>query len=200
MSATKTLDEAERNRVALSPALSGPKLPECGCHSGRSWYCVRTDLRREVEVRDRLEEQGFGAFLPLIIAMRAVRPGVREAAAVPAFPGYLFAAFDVKADRWRSILYTRGVKGIFSAHPEHPSRVPREQIERLLALGYDRPIVEDPRPALIQAGARLRVTDGPFADEQGVCLLDDGKRVRLLMDILGGQRSVTVPRSVVSSA
>ena len=34
-----------------------------------------------------------------------------------AFPGYLFAAFDVRADRWRSIIYTRGVKGLFCSTP-----------------------------------------------------------------------------------
>lgn len=76
--------------------------------------------------------------------------------------------------------------------------MPKRQIETLIALGYDRPIVEDPRPKLIEAGAVVRVTGGPFADMQGVCVWDDRKRVRLLMDLLGGAREVTLPRRVVA--
>jgi transcription antitermination factor NusG len=192
------LDEAGANRARVSGALSGPRTPECGSHSGRSWYCLQTERRREAEVRDRLEDQGFGAFLPLIIAMRAVRPGVMQAAAVAAFPGYLFVSFDVQADRWRSIVYTRGVRGLFSTAPERPIRVARNVIDTLIAAGYDRPIVEDPRPALIEAGVRLRLIDGPFADQQGICLFDDGKRVRMLMDLLGGEREIAVPRPAVA--
>jgi transcription antitermination factor NusG len=163
------------------------------------WYCVQTDRLREGEVRDRLEDQGFGTFLPLVIAMRAVRPGVRQATAIPAFPTYLFARFDVQADRWRSIIYTRGVRGLFSSTPDRPSPVPARQIEALLAMGYDKPIAADPRPTLISAGLVVRVTDGPFADHEGVCLWDDRQRVRLLLDILGGKREVTVARRLVEA-
>lgn len=194
------LDGEGNDSVSGRHALPGRNAPECGSHSARSWYCVQAERGRETEVRDRLEDQGFGAFLPLVIGMRTVRPGVRQAAALPAFPGYLFAAFDVQADRWRSIVYTRGVKGLFSTAPDRPIMIPRRQIEALLALGYDRPIAEDPRPALLDAGLRLRVVDGLFADAEGVCLWDDRKRVRLLMDLLGGSREVTLPRAMVEPA
>lgn len=198
--AAKTmLDGAGKNQACRQSALHGGNPLECGSHPGRSWYCVQSERGREAEVRDRLEEQGFGAFLPLVIGMRTVRPGVRQAAALPAFPGYLFTCFDVAADRWRSILYTRGVRGLFSTSPERPVVVPRRQIEALLALGYDRPIAADPRPELLKAGIRLRVTEGLFADAEGVCLWDDRKRVRLLMDMLGGQREVTVARAAVET-
>lgn len=198
------LDETAANRSCVAGALSGPRTPECGSHPAaisvaRAWYCVQAERGRETEVRDRLESQGFGAFLPLVIAMRPVRPGVMRATAVAAFPGYLFAAFDVRADRWRSIIYTRGVKGLFSSAVDRPTPVPRRQMETLIALGYDRPIADDPRPALIEAGARVRVTDGPFADVSGVCLWDDRKRVRLLMELFGGAREVTVPRGSVTT-
>lgn len=192
------LDAAGNDRAEGGSALPGQRTPECGSHPGRSWYCVQAERGREAEVRDRLEEQGFGAFLPLVIGMRTVRPGVRQAAALPAFPGYLFTAFDLRADRWRAIVYTRGVRGLFSTAPDRPIAIPRRQIDALLALGYDRPIAADPRPELIKAGVRLTVTDGLFADAEGVCLWDDRKRVRLLMDLLnGGRCEVVVTRSAV---
>lgn len=164
------------------------------------WYCVEAERARETEVRDRLEDQGFAAFLPLVIALRPVRPGVMQAKAIPAFPGYLFARFDTARDRWRSIVFTRGVKGLFSSAPDRPTPVPQRQMEQLIAMGYDRPIAEDPRPALINAGAKVRVIDGPFAGHDGVCLWDDRKRVALLFDLLGGQRQITVPRAAVEAA
>lgn len=193
------LDQEGKDRASGLCALSGPRAPECGSHSARSWYCLQAERGREDEVRDRLEDQGFGAFLPQVIGMRTVRPGLRQAAPVAAFPGYLFAHFDVRADRWRSIVYTRGVKGLFATAPDRPTPVRRREIEVLLALGYDRPIVEDPRPALIEAGARVRVTEGLFADAEGICVMDDGKRIRLLMDLLGGPREVTAPTRQVMS-
>jgi transcription antitermination factor NusG len=195
----KPLDVVSPGAVTVGHALSERKLPECGSHSGR-WYCVETHQGREAEVRDRLDDQGFGAFLPLVMELRPWRPGIMRAAAVPAFPRYLLVRFDRRAQPWRSILYTRGVKGLLSAGPEAPLPVADRQVQALFALGYDRPIMQDPRPALIEAGAKLRVTGGAFADHEGVCLWDSGKRVRLLMSLLGGQREVTVPRKVVELA
>lgn len=192
----KHVDFSASDVLERLKALAVGNHPECGSHS-RLWYCVQTERGREADVRDRLEDQGFGAFLPLIIAMRAVRPGVQQATAVAAFPGYIFAAFDTRADQWRSIVYTRGVRGVFSATPERPIPIPTGQVAVLIAAGYDRPIIADPRPMLLIAGARLRVTEGAFADHDGVCLWDHRKRVGLLMDLLGAPRAVTVPRRAV---
>lgn len=194
----KGLDRRAVGAVTVVPTLLGPRTPECGSHPGRRWHCVQAERGRETEVRDRLEDQGFGAFLPQIIALRPVRPGVQVAAAVPAFPGYLFARFDPRADQWRPILYTRGVKGLISSAPERPVAIPDAQIGVLLAAGYDRPIAADPVPELIDVGARVRVVEGPFAGTDGVCLWDDAKRVRLLMDLLNGA-AVTVQRKVVQA-
>lgn len=191
------LDESEETLRNNGNALHGSNPSECGSHAVRSWYCVQAERGRESEVRDRLEAQGFGAFLPLVIEMRGPER-LRRATVAPAFPGYLFVSFDVRADRWRSIVYTRGVRGLFSSAPDRPTPVPRSQVEALLALGYDAPIARDPRPQLIQAGATVRVIDGPFADAEGVCLWDDRRRVRLLMDLMGGAREVTLPRKVVA--
>lgn len=178
-------------------AVSVGNHPDCGSHSPGRWYCVQTEWRRETEVRDRLEDQGFGVFLPLVMVMRPVKPGIMQATTRPAFPGYLFVRFDMMQARWRSILYTRGVKGMFSATPERPTPVPQAQMDVLFAAGFDRPITEDPRPAMIQAGAKVRVTDGPFTDHEGVCLLDDKERVELLLTIFGRRTPVTVPKRSV---
>lgn len=129
------LDDAVPNRAIVAGALSGPRTPECGSHPAlipisRSWYCVQAERGREDEVRDRLEAQGFGAFLPQVIGMRPVRPGVMLAAPVAAFPGYLFTAFDVRADRWRSIIYTRGVRACSARRRSGRRRCPSDRSRR----------------------------------------------------------------------
>ncbi len=146
----------------------------------------------------RLEDQGFAVFLPRVLAMRAIRPGVQAVKAVPAFPGYLFVRFDASADSWRSIPYTRGVKALFGSSPERPTPIPNRQVDALRAAA-DAPGA-DPRPALLASGVKVRVMDGAFADQNGVCLWDDGKRVGLLFDIMGAPRRVTVERRVVEAA
>jgi transcriptional antiterminator RfaH len=197
--ALKSLDTTRTYPVSATEAVSGASRPQdCGSHSGR-WYCVETERGRETEVRDRLEDQGFGAFLPLVIALRPVKPGVMQAKAVPAFPGYLFTRFDARTSQWRSIFYTRGVKSLFCSTAHAPTPVPQRQMDVLLALGYDRPIVEDPRPALLKAGTRVRVMEGAFTSHEGVCVWDDRRRVALLIDIFGRSSQVEIRRSAVEA-
>ena len=174
---------------ALSPLRQG----ECGSHSG-AWYCVQSKPKRERDVADRHDAQGFGSFLPLV-AVR--RKGVVEP--VPAFPGYLFVRFSLLADRWRSIYSTVGVRRLFSAD-ERPIPVPDASISTLLRLGYDRPIVAPDLPEAIAPGSRVRIEAGPFAGLDGICQWSDAARVGLLLEILGAERLVRVPRDAAGAA
>lgn len=47
------------------------------------------------------------------------------------------------------------------------------------------------------AGTPLRVTAGPFVDHTGICLWSSETRTRLLMQVLGSEVAVTVPRGTV---
>lgn len=198
--ANDPLDIAQKpNLYRTQAALSTTGRAGCGSHSGPRWYCVEAERFREAEARDRIEDQGFAAFLPQVLVMRSVRPGIMQARAVPAFPGYLFARFDVAKDRWRPIVYTRGVKGLFSSTPERPTPVPAAAMDLLLAQGFDKPIVADLRGELIKVGTKVRITEGAFLGHEGVCLWEDKKRVGLLFDVLGGGQEVTVPRARVEA-
>jgi transcriptional antiterminator RfaH len=174
-------------------ALSRLRQGECGSHSG-AWYCVQSKPKREREVADRLDAQGFGSFLPLVAVRRR---GVVEEA--PAFPGYLFVRFSLLADRWRSIYSTLGVRRLFSAD-EQPIPVPDSAISTLLRLGYDRPIAAPDLPEAIAPGSRVRIACGPFAGLDGVCQWSDAARVGLLLEIMGARRLVRIPRDAAGAA
>jgi len=173
---------------ALSPLRQG----ECGSHPG-AWYCVQAKPKREREVADRLDAQGFGSFLPLVAVRRR-----GEIEIVPAFPGYLFVRFSLLLDRWRSIYSTVGVRRLFSAD-ERPIPVPDASIATLLRLGYDRPITGEDLPEAIAPGSRVRIEAGPFAGLDGVCQWSSAERVALLLEIMGGARIVRIPRNAAGA-
>lgn len=189
----KTVDAGACHGLRQVHALSPLRRVECGSHLG-AWYCVQSRPRMETIAAGELERQGFGTFLPLV-ALRVRRRGEPERiVTAPAFPGYLFARFDVRADRWRSIHSTFGVRRLFSSEPEAPIAVPDPVIEELLRLGFDRPIVADPVPRLIAAGSLVHIEAGPFVGHDGVCLWSDAHRVALLLEIMGAPREVRIPR------
>lgn len=188
------LETCSPRALSGGDALASPlRQGECGSHSG-AWYCVQSKPKRERDVAQQLDAQGFGSFLPLV-AVR--RKGAVEA--VPAFPGYLFARFSLLADRWRAIYSTRGVRRLFSAD-ERPIPVPEEAISTLLRLGYDRPIIAPDLPEEIAPGSLVRISSGPFAGFDGVCQWSSAERIALLLEIMGGARIVRIPRNAAGAA
>lgn len=177
---------------------SGFTLP-CGSYStGPRWYVATTAPNRESLAQARLEHLGFPAFLPLIA--REVRHARRvEVVQRPMFPRYVFLRFDAAADPWRRAYGTRCVR-IFGATPERPSPLPPGVVEGWQAEGLDKPITRDIAPDLIAAGATVSLTAGPFADHRGVCLWDDGQRVRVLLSLMGAEVPASVPRRQVVPA
>ena len=144
---------------------------------------------------ERLEERGFGIFLPKIVEERVKRRfrwgrfyEERRRKQVVCFPGYVFVAFDIAQPEWRSIHKVNGVEGIISAGAERPIPVPPAAMRVLIELGYDRPMVKDPVPELIKHGALVRVTEGPFASFQATVVEVVGlETARVLIDIFGRQ-------------
>jgi len=182
-----------------------------GAMPGARWYCIQTEYRKEAWAAQNIEfprkeiiggfdpnPPAFAVFRPLVIVER--RHG-RKSEIVPAsmFPGYLFARFSVEQSGWKAIATRPGVRRIFGSHPERPTPVPDAAIKRMMALGYDRPITEDPRTLFdpIPPGATVEVLDGAWTDHRGVCLWDDGKRARLAMQLFGRELEVQVERHKV---
>jgi transcriptional antiterminator RfaH len=168
-----------------------PSLP-CGSRGGHRWFVAHTEPGTEPKVRDRLEASGFGTFLPMVVVERfrlrqrwgrTYREAKRKT--VVAFPTYLFVAFDPALSSWRRITSTRDVRRLLSSDAEHPLPVPDAAMAVLFSLGYDRPMVHDPVPALIKVGAIVTVKEGPFASFQGICQWSKKDRVGLLMSLFG---------------
>ena len=161
------------------------------------WYVVQTLSKREIKAQIQLQRQYFRVFLPMV--SRTVRHArkVRNVK-VAAFPGYLFIVLDLGLDRWRSVNGTFGVSRLVMGEAS-PLPVPPGIVEGLLdyrdqsgVCRFDRDLV---------AGQAVRVVSGPLAQMIGKLeRLDGNGRVRVLLEILGGQVQATMDRAALEAA
>ena len=161
------------------------------------WYVAQTQPHREKLAALHLAAQRFQIFLP---EFRKTIRHARQLRAViaPVFPRYLFVALDLERDRWRSVNGTVGVSALVSARTT-PLPVPVGVVEAMMA-------ARDASGAVVlggelQPGQRVKVVAGPFAGGYGVLERLDGKaRVRVLLNLLGGQAPVVLDRAQLSAA
>jgi transcription elongation factor/antiterminator RfaH len=161
------------------------------------WYVAQTLHHREKVAERHLREQGFRSFFPQF--RRTVRHArkLREVVA-PVFPGYIFVTFDTERDRWHSIHGTVGVCRLLTTL-KRPVPVPADIVQALIGaidvfgcvvLGGD-----------LWVGQAVRVVAGPFTGGLGVLeRLDGNGRVRVLLNIMGGQTPLMIDRADLAAA
>jgi transcription elongation factor/antiterminator RfaH len=156
------------------------------------WYVVYSQPHREFRAQTQLAAQGFRTFLP------RYRKTVRHARKLmtvnaPFFSRYLFVTLDLSRDQWRSIKGTFGVTSLMS-DGTLPIPVPQGVIESLINISDADGFVN--LGDALQIGERVRVLTGPFADVIGELVrLDGARRVRVLLQLLGGVVAVSVDRN-----
>lgn len=161
------------------------------------WFAVHCRAHCETKAAAHLRRQGYDVFLPL---HHKVRRHARRVERVlrPFFPGYLFTQFDTEQARWRPINGTFGVVRIIT-QGDRPVPVPSGVIEELHAASDQQGVIAW-QPALVP-GQAVRVTDGPFAGLVGELeSLEGADRVRMLLDLLGNEVPIRLPRSIVLPA
>jgi len=155
---------------------------------GERWFAVHAQPFGELRAQGNLENQGFRTFMPK--RHKTVRHARKlRTVESPFFPRYLFVVLDLDRDRWRSVNGTFGVSRLVM-RGEQPQPVPRGVVETLLASA-------DPGGILhladrLKIGSPVRMLAGPFAEQLATLEhLDDLGRVRVLVDMLGRQVSIS---------
>jgi transcription elongation factor/antiterminator RfaH len=164
---------------------------------GVRWFAVNAQAQRELRAMRQLENQGYHVYLPQ--RLKTVRRSRKLVTVVaPFFPRYLFITLDLSRDQWRAINSTFGVSALVMAG-ERPQPVPPGVVEAMVAATDDNGLLSFERS--LKVGATVRLLAGPFAEQLGVLeRLDDGGRVRVLLDIMGGAVPVQVARELVTAA
>lgn len=159
------------------------------------WYVIQCKPREERRAVENLERQGFTCYLPTIV-VETQKHGARCDVPQPLFPGYVFIDLDEMSDNWHPIRSTRGVVRLVRFR-EYPVPISDEIISRIRErLAHDRP-----RIPYLNPGERVRVTEGPFAEVEGIFVAPDGEeRVVLLMNILNREQRLSFPAAGVDKA
>lgn len=165
--------------------------------AGRRWYLAHTLPHKESAAQIRLDAQGFDQFLPR--RLKTVRHARKmRTICAPLFPRYIFVGLDLDRDRWRSVNGTAGILGLVMADGR-PLPAPRGVVETLI-------LSSDEQQRLLFAsdlapGEKVRLVAGPLAQSLGVLdSLDDRGRVEVLLQIMGGDVKVRLPRNWVERA
>lgn len=171
---------------------SDRRQPTAPDHASR-WYVAETLPGREGVAIQNLRRQAFRGFCP---RFRKLRKHARrqDVVLVPLFPGYVFIALDPEREPWRSINGTFGIRRLIGSDGSRPRPMPEAAMEQILARcadgadGIVTRLLDDPEP-----GRRVRIINGPFADSlASIESLDGRGRVRILLDILGGECPVSM--------
>ncbi len=153
------------------------------------WIVVNCQPHKESVALDHLGRQAFTCYCPMI--RRQVRHARRTYESVrPLFPSYVFVALDFGRQSWRSLLSTRGVRGIVSCG-EAPSTLRSDIIEQLRAREIDGAITRPTAPFRI--GQRVSIVRGALDGLVATIVdLDEKDRIVVLLDLLNRPVRVSV--------
>ncbi|MBV9290177.1 MAG: transcription antiterminator NusG [Hyphomicrobiales bacterium] len=175
----------------------GPFSTKLHLGPGERWFAARVQPHREITAQVNLDRQGFRNFAPKV--RRTVRHArtLRNALA-PLFPGYVFVALDLSIQRWRAVNNTIGVVSLIMG-AEQPTPVPMGIVEALVTATEASGVIRLDRD--LEIGDKVRILSGPFAE--ALCRLvhlDGNGRVRVLLEIMGGQVPVELERWRIAPA
>jgi transcriptional antiterminator RfaH len=165
----------------------------CSADAELRWYVVCCKPRQDQRAQENLERQGFHCYRPVRQAEK-IRERHRCTVSEPLFPGYVFIHLNRVNDNWHAIRSTRGVNHIVRFN-EYPLPVRDEIIEGIRArlAGPERQV------PYLQPGQQVRITEGAFAQLEGIFVASDGdERVVLLLNILQTEQRLSFPVGSVS--
>ena len=159
---------------------------------GERWFVAQTLQHREKLAQRHLWQQGFQSFFPRF--SKTVRHARKlQDVVAPVFRGYIFVIFDPERDQWRSINGTLGIARLITAE-SRPIPVPAGVVEALVGALDSSGLVL--LGADLKPGDAVRIIAGPFAGGLGKLeRLDAKRRVRVLLNIMGGQAPLVIDRA-----
>lgn len=168
----------------------------------KRWYVVHAYSGFEKHVKRALEERVklhgmedlFGEILVPTEEVVEMKGGQKRKSERKFFPGYVLVNMDMQDDSWHLVKETPKVMGFIGENPKSPGQVsPITDREADAILQRMDDSTEKPKPkTLFEPGEVVRVTDGPFADFNGVVEEVDYEKSRMKVAVLIFGRSTPV--------
>ncbi|MCM5705450.1 transcription termination/antitermination protein NusG [Larsenimonas salina] len=149
-------------------------------YSGFEKYVMRS-LRERVKLYE--VDDLFGEILVPTEEVVEMRDGKRRKSERKFYPGYVLVEMEMTDQTWHLVNETPRVMGFIGGTPEKPAPITTREADAILQRVQDGS--ESPRPkTMFDAGETVRVTDGPFADFNGVVEEVNYEKSRLQVSVL----------------
>src|SRR3989442_8440760 len=152
-----------------------------------AWHALWTRSHSEQLVHDQLAVKGFALFLPKIDQWSR-RGGVRRLIRVPLFPGYVFLHGAMDKASYVELLKARGLVQVLGERWDRLATIPDGEIDAIQRIVGAR-VPTLPYPYL-REGQRVRITQGPLADMEGILVRTKPNRGLLWVSVDLLRRSV----------
>lgn len=163
------------------------------------WYIVHAYSGFENRVAQLLQEQivhhglqdKFGEILIPTEEVVEMRGGQKRTSARKFFPGYVLVQMEMNDQTWHLVRHIPKVMGFIGGTSDKPAPISNKEAEAII--GRVKEGATKPKPkVLFEPGEVVRVTDGPFADFNGVVEEVNYEKNRLRVSVLIFGRSTPV--------
>jgi transcriptional antiterminator RfaH len=161
-----------------------------------AWYCARTKPKHEhIAAANLRKHLGLEVFNPQLRVERSTRRGLVRTVE-PLFPCYIFVHCIIQ-ERLDEIRYTNGISTIVHFADKIPSISDAVIAELKACFNAEEPLPVEER---LSPGAEVVLGDGAFVGMKASVLrvMPAGRRVQVLLDILGRPTAVEVDRRFVA--
>ncbi|GAA3909951.1 transcription termination/antitermination protein NusG [Halomonas cibimaris] len=149
-------------------------------YSGFEKHVMRS-LTERVKLYDA--EDQFGEILVPTEEVVEMRDGKRRKSERKFYPGYVLVEMEMTDNTWHLVNETPRVMGFIGGTKENPAPITTREAESILRRVKDG--TDKPRPkTMFEPGQSVRVTDGPFADFNGVVEEVNYEKSRLQVSVL----------------
>ena len=136
-------------------------------------------------------EDGFGEILVPTEEVVEMRNGQKRKSERKFFPGYVLVQMLMDETSWHLVRSVPRVMGFIGGTSDRPAPISDKEADAILNRLQES--VDKPKPkTLFEPGEVVRVSDGPFADFQGVVEEVDYEKSRLKVSVLIFGRSTPV--------
>ena len=165
----------------------------------KNWYAIRVATNRENQAMTSIEaliereslHDSFGQIIVPTEEVFEMRNGQKRKTKRKFFPGYVLLEMAYSDEIWHKVKRLSQIIGFVGVSKDKPVPLGEQEIERIFARMQNDE--DKPKPkVLYEAGEMVRVTDGPFADFNGVVEDINYDKSRLVVSVLIFGRSTPV--------
>lgn len=163
------------------------------------WYVIQAFSGYEGRVQksliehirlNEMEEQ-FGEILVPTEEVVEMRAGQKRKSERKFFPGYVLVQMQMNDATWHLVRSIPRVMGFIGGTPERPAPISDKEADLILNRLQD--AIDKPKPkTLFEPGELVRVSEGPFADFNGVVESVDYEKSRIKVSVMIFGRSTPV--------